>query len=283
MDNIFNSAKLAVKIKRKIEKDLAALKKRKIIPGLVSVIAGGHSPSLLYANSQKDICAMAGVSCTVRTYPENISQERMFSEIHKLNRESTVTGIIVQTPLPKQIDAPALRRRINPKKDVEGVNPFNLGRLISGDLRLMPATAGAVWEIIKESGISLKGKNAVIIGHSATVGKPLAMIMLSSPESSPTVTICHIATKNLKEYTKKADILISAAGCQGLIKKNFVKRGAFVIDVGINKSGNGITGDVDFDNVRKTAGLITPVPGGVGPITVLMLICNLITLAENKI
>ncbi len=210
--------------------------------------------------------------------PHETKQEELIDLIEVLNGRKEISGILVQLPLPKHIDEKTVLNTINPKKDVDAFHPVNVGKIMIGDFDFVPCTPFGVMHLIEETGIDIAGKECVVIGRSNIVGKPQAMLLL---HKSGTVTICHSKTKDIKEVTKRADILVSAVGKAGFVTKDMVKPGAVVIDVGINRDENGkLTGDVDFENVKEVASAITPVPGGVGPMTIAMLMKNTVKAAE---
>ncbi len=227
--------------------------------------------------SQKKGCEEIGIDYQVEQLSQDISEEELIQFIKEKNQDEKITGIILQMPLPQQINAEKVQEAIEPSKDVEGMNPQNMGLLFYGWPGLAPCTALAVMELIKSTGTSIKGKQVTLVGHSSLVGKPLTMLLLSSQFDSATTTVCHIATRDLASHTKRAEILIVAVGKPGLIKGDMIKEGAIVIDVGINRVEGKIVGDVVFEEAKEKASLITPVPGGVGPVTTAMLLKNIVT------
>ena len=290
MDKIIDGNRIAADIKREI---MEAVEKLSPKPRLVAVQVGENPASRVYVNSQRKVAEELGIGYELVEMGAGTSRDELKERISKLNNDLSVNGIILQMPLPEGLDAKVFQALINPAKDVEGLNPANLGKLVLGDIGLAPCTAMAVWEIIKREKIDIKGKEAVVVGHSAIVGKPVVMLLLSSLNESATTTCCHIATKDLAFHTKRADILIVAAGKAGLIKGGMIKEGAVVIDVGINRvpmlDGEGkpllndkgkpkkkTVGDVEYEKALEKAGRITPVPGGVGPVTTAILFQNLL-------
>ena len=260
------SGKLLGEVKAKISK----LREK---PGLAIVIVGENPASLIYVNSKEKMCNELGAYCERYNLSKDVSETNLLKLIDELNDNPKIHGILVQLPLPKQIDDQLVIESIRPEKDVDGFSPLNLGNLAVGNTIIAPATPKAVMRMIESAG-KIEGKHAVIVGRSNIVGKPVALMLL---EKNATVTICHSKTRNLGDYTKDADILVAACGVPQLIKKDMVKKGAVVIDVGINRtSGGKIVGDVDFENVKEVASYITPVPGGVGPMTIAMLMDNLL-------
>ncbi|MFA5199959.1 MAG: bifunctional 5,10-methylenetetrahydrofolate dehydrogenase/5,10-methenyltetrahydrofolate cyclohydrolase [Candidatus Omnitrophota bacterium] len=260
-------------IKEKLKSEIANLR---ITPVLVSIIVGNNSSSLAYIKSQEKTAISLGIIYKLHKFPEDISEKELADFIIRLNQDKSVNGVILQRPLPLVLDYIKISSMISAGKDVEGIHPSNMGRLVFGKSGIYACTAGAVMELLKSTGIDLYGQEAVIVGSSEIVGKPIALLLL---EKFATVTVCHIATSEagrLKEHVKRAKILIVAVGRAGLIKGQWIKKGAIVIDVGINRLNDLIVGDVDFKTAEKRASFITPVPGGVGPLTVVILMRNLI-------
>lgn len=256
---------------------------------LSAVLVGGDPAARLYADSQRRRCLQAGVQHDLVELPADIAQAALLAEIDRLCADASVTGVMLQLPLPPHIDAAAAQYRIDPYKDVEGVNPANIGLLFYDHVILAPCTALAVNEVIRRSGVEVRGAEAVVVGQSRIVGRPVAAFLTTQ---MATVTACHVATRDLAAHTRRADILVVAVGRPRLIGAEHVKAGALVIDVGINRveergaDGQVISrsvGDVDFDAVRQVAGALTPVPGGVGPITVAMLLRNTVEAAEKQL
>jgi methylenetetrahydrofolate dehydrogenase (NADP+)/methenyltetrahydrofolate cyclohydrolase len=269
--------KTAAWVLESIKPRVAALKKRGVTPGLAAVIVGDDPASKLYVKLKTKAAKEAGLSAFDHKLPEKTSESELLSLITQLNRDSSVHGILVQLPLPKHIDKRRVMSAVSPEKDVDGFNPLNLGKIFVGDESLAPATPKGVVKLI-ECATKIKGKEAVIVSHSTLIGKPLSLMLLAR---NATVTVCHEFTRDLALHTKNADILVSAAGVPKLIKAGMVKKGAVVVDVGVAKTKDGICGDVDFEAVKKKASRITPVPGGVGPVTVAMVIENTVTAAEK--
>ncbi|MFH1397703.1 MAG: bifunctional 5,10-methylenetetrahydrofolate dehydrogenase/5,10-methenyltetrahydrofolate cyclohydrolase [Candidatus Omnitrophota bacterium] len=254
------------------DKIQAANKKLK----LVSIQVGINPASEVYVKSQKKMADLLGIEYQLHQMDRVTDEDGLTSFIKKLNQDDSVSGIIVQLPLPLHIDYKRISQFIAPEKDAEGMNPLNLGKVIFGKAKILPCTAAAVMELLGSIGINLSGKEVVIVGHSEIVGKPLSLLLL---DKLATVTVCHFGTYKagkLEEHIKRADVLIMAVGKAGLVKGEWIKEGAIVIDVGINKVGDKIVGDVDFEGASKKASWITPVPGGVGPLTVVMLMRNLV-------
>ena len=247
------------------------------------VIVGNDPASRVYVNNKKKACAEVGIYSEEYALPEETTEKQLLELIDELNKNDKINGILVQLPLPKHLDEKTVLYAIDPKKDVDAFHPVNVGRIMIGDFDFVPCTPAGVMELIAESGIDVAGKNCVVIGRSNIVGKPQAMLLL---HKNGTVTICHSKTKDLPEITKKADILVAAVGRAKFVTKDMVKPGAVVIDVGMNRDENGkLCGDVDFAAVSEIADAITPVPGGVGPMTIAMLMKNTVKaalVAHNK-
>ena len=274
MAKIIDGKKIAEKILNELK---SKIKNSKQKPGLALVLVGNNPASEIYVNFKEKTCKEVGFYCERFNLDKNIGELDLLNLVNNLNQKTNIHGILVQLPLPKQIDEKLIVNCILPHKDVDGFTPVNLGSLVSENTILAPATAMAVLHLIESTGINIEGKNAVVVGRSNIVGKPVAMMLL---EKNATVTICHSKTRNLAEHTKKADILVAAVGKPKLIKKEMVKEGAVVIDVGINRVDGKIVGDVDFENVKEVAGFITPVPKGVGPMTIAMLMENTLKAME---
>jgi methylenetetrahydrofolate dehydrogenase (NADP+)/methenyltetrahydrofolate cyclohydrolase len=244
----------------------------------MTIIVGNDSSSKLYLKLRDNACKEVGIISKHDEFDAKVSEQKIFKTIQKLNADDSVHGILIQYPVPKHLSQKKLMQMIDPQKDVEGLNPVNLGKTLIGDEYLVPCTPLSILTILQHEHIALKGKNIVIINHSNVVGKPLAALLLSR---NATVAVCHIFTKNLKEYTSKADILITGAGVPNLITTDYVKDNAIVLDVGIVKTKDGICGDVDFDAVKEKAAVISPVPGGVGPITIACALKNIVKAYRN--
>jgi len=271
---IIDGKKISDKIISEIKSKVKNMKEK---PGLALVMVGSNPASEVYVNFKEKDSKEAGFYCERYNLDEKTSEMDLINLLNQLNNNSKIHGILVQLPLPKQIDEKLITDSILPQKDVDGFTTVNLGNLFSDKTIIAPATAVAIVHLVESAGIKIEGKNAVVVGRSNIVGKPVALMLL---EKNATVTVCHSKTKNLAEYTKKADILVVAVGKPNLIKKEMVKEGAVVIDVGINRMGNKLIGDVDFENVKEIAGFITPVPGGVGPMTRAMLMENTLKAME---
>lgn len=277
---------LADRIKEGLKQDLANLKaQHNLVPHLASIQIGDNAASEVYIRSQKKTAESLGIEYALHKLDSGITEDALIEFIQKLNEDKKVNGIIIQMPLPKGIDYKKINQFIDPQKDAEGMHPQNLGKILLGGSKVIPCTASAVMALLESTGVNLYGKEAVVVGHSEIVGKPLSLLLLNN---FATTTVCHIGTSDagkLAEHVKKAEILIVAVGRAGLIKGGWIKEGAIVIDVGINRVAEKIVGDVEFVEASKRASFITPVPGGVGPLTVTMLMKNVLTLCKiwNKI
>jgi len=271
MTRIIDGKKMAEDIYTELKEEVKNLEDK---PGLAVILVGDDPASLVYVRNKERACKRLGLNYRLMRFPQSADKNEILSTIESLNSDKEVNGIIVQMPLPEHLEPFEIVSAIDPLKDVDGLHPDNLGRLLSGKPRIIPCTPLGVIELLKRENIDIRGKNAVIVGRSNLVGKPLFHLLLSL---DATVTVCHSKTTDLKEETSRADILVCAAGVPKLITADMVKKGATVIDVGINRVGDRLVGDVDFENIVGIASAITPVPGGVGPMTVAMLMKNVIT------
>lgn len=281
MTNLIRGKELSEKIVEKIGEEVKNYDKK---PGLTVIIVGENPASKVYVNKKKKTAEKAGFNSEIIELPESVSQQGLEKHIEELNNNTAVDGILVQLPLPGHINAYDIIEKIKPEKDVDGFHPVNIGRLVIGlNPYAISCTPAGIIKLLEENNIEIEGKNAVIIGRSNIVGKPLASLLLNR---NATVTVCHSRTKNLQEVCSHADILIAAVGREKFVKADWVKQGATVIDVGINRTEEGkLVGDVDFEEVSQKAAYITPVPGGVGPMTIAMLLSNTLKLFKihNKI
>ena len=269
---IIDGKKEAKLLREKIKKEILKIKKSKNkVPGLTVILIGNYTPSQIYVKNKEKNSKEVGMNSDVIKYSDDVSEKEILNKIKELNNDQNVSGILVQLPLPKQIDKEKIINSIHPSKDVDGFNPVNVGNLSSGYQGLVPCTPMGCLMLIKKVEKNLSGKHAVIIGRSNLNGKPMAQLLL---KENCTVTIVHSKTKNLQQECLKADILVAAVGVPNLVKKDWVKKDAIVIDVGINKLNDKIVGDVEFDQVKDIAKAITPVPGGVGPMTIACLLKN---------
>lgn len=272
MAQLIDGKAISAQIKEELKLEVAQLKEKGIVPCLAVIQVGNDPASSVYVNNKKKVCAYIGIESLSYELEETVTQETLLEVIDELNHNDMVNGILVQLPLPKHIDEEAVLKAILPKKDVDGFHPETVGNLCIGNRGFLPCTPAGVIELLKRSGIEIAGKECVVIGRSNIVGKPMALLLL---RENGTVTITHSKTKDLKEVTKRADILIAAIGKPKFVTAEYVKEGATVIDVGIHRNEqNKLCGDVDFDDVVSKAGAITPVPGGVGPMTIAMLMNN---------
>lgn len=278
MAKIIDGKAVSASVKEAVAKEAAALKEKGILVGLAVVIVGNDPASLVYVNNKKKACAACGIESYEYALPEETTEEELLALVEKLNGDPAVNGILVQLPLPRQIDEHRIIEAISPKKDVDAFHAVNVGKIMIGDFDFLPCTPSGCMDLIDSTGVPVEGKRCVVIGRSNIVGKPMAMLLL---HRNGTVTICHSKTKNLKEICQEADILVAAVGRPNFVTADMVKEGAVVIDVGMNRLENGkLCGDVDFEGVSKVAGWITPVPGGVGPMTIATLMRNTLTAAK---
>ena len=274
MEMLLNGKEVSKKIKGDLKIVVDGLKEKKIFPKLAVIMVGNNEASKVYVKNKSKACNTIGVEFEEFLLEEDTTEQELFGLIDKLNDDDSINGILLQAPIPKHLDQNKAFRRIKPEKDVDGFNPINVGDLSIGNDCFISCTPYGVMKILEYYNIELEGKNAVVLGRSNIVGKPMVQCLLSK---NATVTICHSRTKNIKEITKNADILIAAIGKAKFVTEDMVKEGAIVIDVGINRLDNGkICGDVDFDAVESKVRAITPVPGGVGPMTIAMLMNNLV-------
>lgn len=276
---ILDGKTMSESLRKEITERVQALKKnRGIIPGLAVILVGNDPASEIYVRNKGNGCREVGMYSETVTLPADTVQEKLESEIDRLNADPKVHGILVQLPLPGHLDEAAALARILPEKDVDGFHLLNAGKLMTGAKGVIPCTPRGAMYMIRQTGIDLTGKHAVVIGRSNIVGKPMALLLL---QANCTVTVCHSRTIGLAEFTRKADILVAAVGKAGFVTEDMVKPGAIVIDVGINRVDGKVMGDVDFERVREAASWITPVPGGVGKMTITMLLFNTLEAAER--
>jgi len=264
-----NGKEIAKKIKDKIKQEAESLEKK---PGLAVIIIGENPASKIYIKHKERACEYVGFYSEKIELPEETTENGLLDIVEKLNKDDKIHGILVQLPLPEHIDEDKIISAINPEKDVDGFHPISMGNLLIGKKGFIPCTPKGIIKLIESTGVDIQGKDAVVIGRSNIVGKPIAMLLM---RKNATVTICHSKTKNIKEVCKRADILVVAIGRANFVTEDMVKEGAVVIDVGINRLENGkLAGDVDYENVKNKVSFITPVPGGVGPMTIAMLMQN---------
>jgi methylenetetrahydrofolate dehydrogenase (NADP+)/methenyltetrahydrofolate cyclohydrolase len=278
---VIDGKSLAATVRAAQKSAVDSLAARGVRPGLAAILAGDDPASRVYVRNKARACAETGVHSEVHEFPPTVSQSTLLERVAQLNADPRVHGILVQLPLPRQVETARVLAAVSPAKDVDGFHAVNLGALVQGRPGFVPGTPAGVIRLVEHAGIALAGRRAVIVGRSTIVGKPLALLLL---QKDATVTICHSKTADLAAVTKQADILVAAVGHAKLISADMVKPGACVIDVGINRLPDGkLAGDVDFAAVREVAGSITPVPGGVGPMTIAMLIANTVRAAELSI
>jgi len=268
---LLDGKSLAKEIRNSIKEEVETLKKRGIIPGLAFILVGDNPASQVYVNMKTKACEEVGIYSINHRMPKEVNESELVNVIKMLNENPMVHGILVQLPLPDQINEEKIIEAIDYRKDVDGFHPYNMGRLARGNPLFSSCTPLGIMKLLEEYSLDVRGKDVVIVGAGNITGKPLALMLTNA---GATVQICHIYTQNLKEKTMRADILISAVGKPGLISEDMVKKGAIVIDVGISRVNGKVVGDVDFANVSKKASHITPVPGGVGPMTIAMLLYN---------
>ena len=279
MATIMDGKALSLKLKEQMKQRIAQLKQQGINPKLVVVLVGDNSASQVYVRNKHKSCGEVGIESEVITMPEQTTQQELLEVVERLNQDETVDGILVQLPLPKQIDEKTVLRSILPEKDVDGFHPVNVGLLSIGDECFAPATPSGIIAMFQEYGIDIARKNCVVIGRSNIVGKPMAALLL---KNNATVTICHSKTEDLESYTRRADVVIVATGRRHTLTAEMVKEGAVVVDVGMNRNEQGkLCGDVDYEEVKEKASFITPVPGGVGPMTITELLENTIQAAQR--
>jgi methylenetetrahydrofolate dehydrogenase (NADP+)/methenyltetrahydrofolate cyclohydrolase len=286
---VISGKEIAETMREEIKEEVARLTEKGTTPGLGVVLVGDDPASASYVRAKEKACDKAGIYSDDNKLPEDTSEEELLSIVDRMNEDPKIHGILVQLPLPKHIDEEKVLLRINPEKDVDGFHPYNVGKMMLGQDAYLPCTPHGVVQILNRSGVEVKGAHAVIVGRSNIVGKPLANLLLQKVEGrNATVTVCHSATKDMGALTRQGDIVIAAAGKPNMITADMVKEGAVVIDVGVNrvedsskKKGYRLVGDVDFDAVTEKASKITPVPGGVGPMTITMLLYNTLESARR--
>ena len=276
---LISGKQLSEQLREKMEQEVKELKAQGVTPGLTVVLVGEDPASQIYVRSKATSCEKLGMRSDVIRLPEQTSQQELLAILDKLNRDPQVHGILVQLPLPSHINEDAVLLAIDPAKDVDGFHPESVGNMVIGRDSFLPCTPAGCIELIKQTGVSIAGKHAVVIGRSNIVGKPMALLLL---REHATVTVCHSKTANIEEIVRQADIIVAAVGRSNMVKGSWVKPGAIVIDVGMNRLESGkLTGDVDFADVVDKAGYITPVPGGVGPMTITMLLQNTLRSAKR--
>lgn len=279
MSQLIDGKQIAKDIKDELKKEIQQLKNSNIEPTLAVILVGEDPASQIYVSNKKKACAYVGIRSLSYELPGDVTEEELLGVIEELNQREDVHGILVQLPLPAQIEEEKILMAIQPEKDVDGFHPINVGALSIGKEGFQPCTAAGIIELLKRSQITIEGKHCVVVGRSNIVGKPVSLLLL---QENGTVTICHSKTKNLKDICRQADILVAAVGKANMITSDMVKDGAVLIDVGVNRLENGkVCGDIDYENCKEKASAITPVPGGVGPMTIAMLLYNCIQSAKN--
>ena len=280
MATILNGKQVAAEIRAELKTRAEALRKDGIVPCLAVLLAGDDPASKIYVRNKKRACEEIGIESRELLFPENVTEEELIAQIRALNEDPAVDAMLVQLPLPRHINEARVLAEIAPEKDADGFHVVNAGRLFTGQTSVLPCTPAGCMELLRRANVEFSGKHAVVVGRSNIVGKPMAMLLLNE---HCTVTVCHSRTKDLARFTRDADILVAAVGRPGMITGDMIKPGAAVIDVGINRLDNGkLMGDVDFESAEPVAGAITPVPGGVGPMTIAMLMQNAILAAEKR-
>ena len=277
MAQLINGKEMAAQVREDVRQRVNALKAKGVTPGLAVILVGHDPASEIYVRNKGRACEECGIASKTLILPGETTQEELEDQIRELNRDPAIHGILVQLPLPRGLDVLSALRAISPEKDVDGFHPVHAGELLSNTKTIVPCTPRGIMEMIRSTGVQLRGREAVVVGRSNIVGKPVAMLLL---QENCTVTICHSQTEHLPEHTRRADILVAAVGVPGLITADMVKPGAVVIDVGINRVDGRLMGDVD-PGAASVAGYITPVPGGVGPMTIAMLLRNTVEAAEH--
>lgn len=278
MSKIIDGKVISAAVKQRVAEGVKQLNEKGISVGLAVIIVGDDPASKVYVANKKKACEALGIISEEYALPKTTTEQELLELINELNNKKSINGILCQLPLPKHLDEKLIINSILPEKDVDAFHPVNVGKIMIGDYDFLPCTPAGVMEMLAYEGIEVEGKNCVVIGRSNIVGKPMNMLLL---HKNGTVTICHSKTKNLKEICKNADILVAAVGRPRFVTEDMVKEGAVVIDVGINRVDGKLCGDVDFDSVRSKASAITPVPGGVGPMTIAMLMQNTLTAAKK--
>lgn len=279
MYKIIDGKEISASVKERVKNEVETLKQKGITTGLAVIIVGEDPASKVYVANKKKACEALGIISEEYALSEDTTQEELLELIDTLNKKESINGILCQLPLPKHLDEDAVIKAILPEKDVDAFHPQNVGKIMLGDYDFVPCTPAGIMEMLEYEGVDVTGKNCVVIGRSNIVGKPMGMLLL---HKNGTVTICHSKTKNLKEVCKSADILVAAVGRPNFVTAVMVKEGAVVIDVGINRVDGNLVGDVNFAEVKDKCSAITPVPGGVGPMTIAMLMQNTLTAAKKQ-
>lgn len=281
---IIDGKAIAAEVRAEVKDEAEVLAEKGITPGLATVLVGDDPASHIYVKAKRKACAEVGIKAWDHDLSASIADDELYDLVQKLNSDESVHGILVQLPLPEHIDDQRILDAVLPTKDADGFHPFNLGRLLTGATVVSPATPAGIQQLLLRSGIETAGAEVVIVGRSNIVGKPLAALLVQKgPGANATVTVCHTQTRDLEAHTLRADILVAAIGKAHAISGQMVREGATVIDVGVNRTESGLVGDVDFEAARERASAITPVPGGVGPMTIAMLLRNVVALAERTL
>ena len=280
--SLLDGRAVAADIRREVAARVAALAARGVQPGLAGVLVGDDEGSRIYLGSKRKACADVGIVSTQVDLPADISEAGLLDELARLNEDPAIHGVIVQIPVPPHISELTVQRAVSPAKDVDGLHPINVGLMVRGEPAFPPATPYGIVELLVRSGVPLEGAEVVVIGYGPLVGAPLSIMLTQDTiRGNATVTSCHVRTRDLATHTRRADILVAAAGVRGLVGADMVQPGAVVVDVGVHRTPTGLVGDVRFEEVAAVASRITPVPGGVGPMTTAMLLVNTVTAAER--
>ena len=279
---ILDGRAIAAQIKAQVAERAMALVDRGVQPGLAAVLVGDDEASRIYLGAKHKACSEVGMRSEQVDLPAFVTEGELLATIRRLNRDPEIHGIIVQLPVPRHISELAVQTTIDPRKDVDGLHPLNVGLMVRGEPSFPPATPYGIVELLLRSGVELEGAEIVVVGYGDLVGAPLSILLAQDwIRGNATVTVCHIKTRDLGSHTRRADVLVVATGIPGIVTADMVRPGAVVVDVGVHRTDNGLVGDVDFEQVKEVAGMITPVPGGVGPMTTAMLLLNTVTAAEK--
>ena len=280
---IIDGKAIAAQVRAEVKDQVAELSSRGVTPGLATVLVGDDPASHVYVRGKRKACEEAGIHAPHHDLPASISQQALLDLLGELEKDPAIHGILVQLPLPEHIDEAAILDAVPPHKDADGFHPCNMGRLLAGNPLVVPATPAGIQQLLQRSNVEINGAQVVVVGRSNIVGKPLAaLLMQRGAGANATVTVCHTGTQDLEAHTRRADILVAAIGQAHAITAPMIKQGAAVIDVGMNRTDRGLVGDVDFEAAKEVAAAITPVPGGVGPMTIAMLLSNTVKLAERS-
>ena len=279
---VLDGRAVSADIRSEVSERVRALSEKGVIPGLAAVLVGDDQASRIYVGAKHKACADVGIRSEQVDLPSYVTEGELMATLRRLNRDPEIHGIIVQLPLPRHISELAVQTTIDPRKDVDGLHPLNVGLMVRGEPSFPPATPYGIVELLLRSGVELEGAEIVVAGYGDLVGAPLSILLAQDwIRGNATVTVCHVKTRNLAEHTRRADILVAATGRPQLVTADMIKPGAVVVDVGVHRTEHGLVGDVAFDEVKEVAGMITPVPGGVGPMTTAMLLLNTVSAAEK--